>query len=44
MPIIPPANAAPYDTAEYVLNLARAIANDAAESGADVIFYRCIGN
>lgn len=30
MPIIPPAPAAPYDTAEYVLNLARAIANDAA--------------
>src|SRR4051812_11559149 len=30
MPIIPPSTAAPYDTAEYVLNLARAIANDAA--------------
>jgi hypothetical protein len=30
MPIIPPVTAAPYDTAEYVLDLARAIANDAA--------------
>lgn len=32
MPIIPPVSAAPYDTAGYVLDLTRSIANDAALS------------